>query len=151
MNIDWKIKHFVDFNQFELYDAFALRTNIFVVEQNCPYPELDGKDKQCFHVIGEHESEVMATARILPAGVSYPEVSIGRVAIRSDFRGKELGHEIMRKALEFIDNEYGKCDIRISAQAHLQSYYEKHAFKSTGKEYLEDGIPHVEMLFEPLM
>jgi len=148
MQIDWKIKHFVDLNQYELYDVFALRINVFVVEQNCPYPELDGKDKHCFHVIGEHEGEVVATARIIPAGISYPEVSIGRVAIRSDFRGNELGHEIMRKALEFIDNEYGKCDIRISAQAHLQSYYEKHRFKSTGKEYLEDGIPHLEMLFE---
>lgn len=151
MNIDWKIKHFVDLNQYELYDVFALRTNIFVVEQNCPYPELDGKDKQCFHLIGEYEGEVIATARILPAGVSFPEVSIGRVAIRSDFRGKELGHVIMKNCIEFIDNEYDKCDIRISAQSQLQNYYQKHGFNSTGKEYLEDGIPHVEMLFEPLM
>jgi ElaA protein len=151
MQIDWKIKHFVDLNQYELYDVFALRINVFVVEQNCPYPELDGKDKHCFHVIGEHEGEVVATARIIPAGISYPEVSIGRVATHANFRKKGLGHLIMKNCLEFIQTEFGKGSIRISAQAHLQNYYEKHDFKATGKEYLEDGIPHLEMLFKPLV
>lgn len=146
MNIDWKIKHFVDLNQYELHDLFALRINVFVVEQNCPYPELDGKDKHCFHLIGEVNGVVIACARILPEGVSYKEPSIGRVAVHSNYRKKKIGHEIMRRSLAFIASEFGKKHVRISAQSYLEEFYTQHKFVPTGKAYLEDGIPHIEML-----
>lgn len=146
MNIDWKIKHFVDLNQYELYDLFALRINVFVVEQNCPYPELDGKDKHCFHLIGEVNGAVIACSRILPEGISYIEPSIGRVAVHPDYRKKKIGYEIMQRSLAFIESEFGKKQVRISAQSYLEEFYVQQKFVSTGKTYLEDGIPHVEML-----
>ena len=92
---------------------------------------------------------VVATARILPPGLSYPEVAIGRVVIDESIRGKGIGHTLMEEAMKFTEAEFGKVAIRISAQKHLENYYNKHAFYSTGKEYPEDGIPHVEMLFNP--
>lgn len=151
MKIEWKIKHFVDLNKYELYDIFALRTKVFVVEQDCPYQELDGKDKHCFHVIGESEGIVIATARIIPSGISFPEASLGRVVVDIDFRRKGIAHSLMKETMAFIKGEFGKSPIKISAQEHLENFYTQHGFKSTEKKYLEDGIPHIEMLYQPLV
>ena len=93
----------------------------------------------------------MASARILPPGISYEEVSIGRVVIDETIRGEGLGHELMKRCIDFIQAEFGNVPIRISAQKHLERFYNGHLFFSTGKEYLEDGIPHVEMLLTPLI
>ncbi|MCE3294895.1 MAG: hypothetical protein K0R65_609 [Crocinitomicaceae bacterium] len=143
----FEIKAFDDLSVREFHDILQLRVNVFIVEQNCPYPELDGKDLLSFHVIGRDQNgRVAATARILPPGVSYPEVSIGRVSSHPDFRGKGVGHPLMEAVLSFIEKQFGAVPVRISAQAYLLEYYKKHGFVPTGKEYLEDDIPHVEML-----
>ena len=115
----------------------------------CPYQDLDGKDKRAFHLFyTNNRNEVVAATRILPQNVSYAEVSVGRVVVDKSFRRTGLGHLIMEESMNFVQAEFGLVDVRLSAQKHLENYYEKHGFKSTGKEYLEDGIPHVEMLYK---
>lgn len=147
MILDWQIKHFSELTLAEFHDVIALRIRVFVVEQNCPYQELDGKDKKSYHLIcRDGMGKIVATARILPPGLAYKEVAIGRVVVSESIRGLGLGHELMRQCVQFILAEFGMVDIRLSAQAHLEKYYEKHQFKSTGHNYLEDNIPHVEML-----
>lgn len=151
MTLVWQIKYYPELTTNEFHDIIALRLKAFVVEQNCAYLDLDGKDKKCYHVIcRDGFGRVVATARILPPGLSYPEVAIGRVVIDDSIRGKGVGHELMEVSMKFVGEEFGKdAPIRISAQKHLENYYNKHGFKSTGKEYLEDDIPHVEMLYTP--
>lgn len=150
MHLDWQIKHYPELTTNEFHDIIALRLKAFVVEQNCAYLDLDGKDKKCYHLIcRDGLGKVVATGRILPPGLAYPEVAIGRVVIDETIRGNGIGHELMHKSMAFILEEFGKVPVRISAQKHLENYYTQHAFVSTGKEYLEDDIPHVEMLFTP--
>jgi ElaA protein len=146
--INWNVKQFNEFELLELYKTIQLRINVFVVEQNCPYPELDDKDILGHHVIGEYNDEIIATARILPANVSYSEVSIGRVATAKKFRSQKIGIALMENCMSFINHFYPHQNVRISAQSHLINFYEKFGFKPTGKNYLEDDIPHSEMLFE---
>ncbi|MBK9192505.1 MAG: GNAT family N-acetyltransferase [Crocinitomicaceae bacterium] len=132
----------------DFHNIIQLRIAVFVVEQNCPYQDLDGKDKKAFHLMLKNdEGKLVGTARILPAGVSYNEVSIGRVASHPDHRKEQLGHAIMTVSMQFIQDLWPGSDVRISAQSHLCAYYAKHGFVKTGKEYLEDDIPHSEMLF----
>jgi ElaA protein len=150
MHLEWQIKYYPEINTNEFHDIIALRLKAFVVEQNCCYLDLDGKDKKCYHLIcRDGYGKVVATARILPKGLAYAEVSIGRVVIDEPIRGRGAGHELMKKSMTFIAEEFGNVPIRISAQKHLENYYNEHGFLSTGKEYLEDNIPHVEMLFTP--
>jgi ElaA protein len=150
MHLNWQIKPYSELTLNEFHDLVELRIKIFVVEQNCPYQELDGKDKKAYHVIcRDGFGKVVATARILHPGVSYPEVAIGRVVCDESIRGSGAGHELMRQCLAYIFEEFGNVAVILSAQKHLEGYYGKHNFKSTGKEYLEDGIPHVEMLYTP--
>tara|TARA_B110000503_G_scaffold119035_1_gene180493 strand:+ start:1972 stop:2424 length:453 start_codon:yes stop_codon:yes gene_type:complete len=147
MHLEWQIKPYQDLSINEFHDIIALRIDVFVVEQNCPYSELDGKDKKAYHVLCRSgKGKIVATARILPPGVSYPSVSIGRVVTDQSVRGTGIGHELMRKCMEYCKIEFGDDNVTVSAQKHLENYYKNHGFISTGKEYLEDGIPHVEML-----
>ncbi|MEY4603091.1 MAG: hypothetical protein RIT43_383 [Bacteroidota bacterium] len=142
-----QIKHFSELTLREFHDIIALRIEVFVIEQNCPYQELDGKDIKAYHLIGRNgKGDLTATLRILPAGVSYPEVSIGRVVTHQMARGTGLGHEIMKDAHRFVLEEFGKVPVKLSAQSHLIDFYKQHGYLETGKEYLEDGIPHSEML-----
>ena len=146
-NIIWKAKKFKKLSVDEYFELLHLRTEVFVVEQNCSYQEVDEKDRQSIHLFGRiGEGEIMAVLRILPAGVSYPEISIGRVALKKEYRGKGIADTLMKEALTIIENEFGAQPIRISAQDYLKNFYLKHGFKAVGEIYLEDGIPHVEML-----
>ncbi|MBL1279613.1 MAG: GNAT family N-acetyltransferase [Fluviicola sp.] len=151
MHLEWQIKHYSELTLNEFHDIIALRINVFVVEQDCPYPELDGKDKKCYHVIcRDGKGNIVATARIVPPGISYDaSPSIGRVVIDESIRKQGIGHELMNKCVDYSIIEFGNSTITISAQKHLEKYYGEHSFTSTGKEYLEDGIPHVEMVFTP--
>lgn len=152
MKLNYQFKHFQELSTSEFHDIIAVRLKVFVVEQNCSYLDLDGKDKKCYHAIcRDGKGKILATARIVPPGISYIEVSIGRVVIEETIRGEGLGHELMHHCIEFIHAEFGIVPIRISAQKHLEKFYNGHLFFSTGKEYLEDGIPHVEMLLTPLI
>ncbi len=144
-----EVKHFNELTMNEFHDLISLRIQVFVIEQNCPYQELDGKDKVSDHVILKDEkSKLIGTARILPPGVSYTEIAIGRVVVDENFRYLKLGHLIMEKCLSFIHEKYGQQSVRLSAQTHLTNFYVTHGFVSMGKEYLEDGIPHTEMLLK---
>ena len=150
MHLDWQIKHYNDLSINEFHDIIALRLEAFVVEQNCAYLDLDGKDKKSYHLICRNgKGDVVATARVLPPGIAYKDAAIGRVVIEEEIRGHGIGHDLMDRCIQFAISEFGGAPIRISAQKHLEKYYEKHDFKSTGEEYLEDGIPHVEMLLVP--
>jgi ElaA protein len=148
MIASWQIKHYSELSVSEFHDLIALRIAVFIVEQDCPYQELDGKDKKAYHLIGRNgKGDMIATLRILPAGISYNEVSIGRVVTSPEVRKLGLGHQLMNVAHQFVSDEFGiETAIRISAQTHLKGYYEKHGYLETGKNYLEDGIPHTEML-----
>ena len=148
--MNFQIKHFKELSLTEFHDLIQLRVKIFVVEQNCSYLELDGKDKLSYHAISRNaKGEIIATARILPKGISYKEVSIGRVVTDESVRGKGEGHLLMNACMDFICKEFGRVPVKISAQSHLEKFYNAHLFFSTGKEYLEDDIPHVEMLYVP--
>ena len=150
LQINWKSCPFDDLTLRELHEILRLRVDIFVVEQNCPYPEVDGKDPGAIHLQGTNaNAELLAYTRILAPGVSYPEVSIGRVAIHPRGRGGGLGHALMDESLRVVQSQWGDVPIRISAQSHLEGYYQRHGFEGTGKRYLEDGIPHMEMLRAP--
>ena len=145
--MNWSIKSFQELSVEEWHDLLALRIGIFVVEQNCPYQEVDGKDKVSYHVFAQDEQNtIVAVSRIVPPGVSYKEWSIGRVAIAEDFRGLKLGYALMEQSIAFIQEKEPNAQIRISAQSHLQQFYENLGFVFTGKAYDEDGIPHIEML-----
>lgn len=135
----------------EFYEIIQLRIAVFIIEQNCPYQELDGKDQKSFHLMvrDKKTNKLLGTSRILPAGVSYDEVSIGRVASHPDYRDRKIGHVMMKACMKFIRDTMDNPKIRISAQSHLCNFYSKYGFVGTGKEYLEDDIPHTEMLFTP--
>lgn len=146
MSLNFEIKHYSELNMNEFHDIIALRISVFIIEQNCPYQELDGKDKDAFHLMVKEKNEIIGTLRILKPGVYYEEAAIGRVVTHIEHRDKKLGHLMMEKAVQYMETELGYTSIRLSAQSHLVNYYGRHGFVSTGKEYLEDGIPHTEML-----
>lgn len=137
------------FNQLttqQLHDLMRLRIDVFVVEQNCPYPEIDGRDTDALHVLGTEDEKIVAYTRILPAGSVFPEVSFGRVLVAESHRGKRLGHDLLKCTLSTIEAHHGPVPVRISAQVYLVAYYQQYGFKIAGEEYLEDGLPHVDML-----
>ncbi|MDM1045037.1 GNAT family N-acetyltransferase [Myroides sp. 1354] len=145
-SIHWHTKAFEELTLDELYDIMQLRINIFVVEQNCPYPELDGKDKNCLHVFATQGGKVVAYARIVPPGLSYKEISIGRVVVHADYRKDGLGRILIDLTLEKIEEEFSVQPIQIGAQTYLKKFYSSFGFEPVSEEYLEDGIPHVDMI-----
>lgn len=150
-NIIWQCKPFRELSAGELHAVLALRAAVFVVEQKCPYQDPDYKDEYALHVMGWKDGELVAVSRILPQGVSYDEVSIGRVATSQDVRGTGAGLVLMEKTMNYIKDHFGSVPIRISAQSYLQKYYEKFGFiRSEKEEYLEDDIPHLDMIYSPL-
>ena len=147
MNITWKIKKFAELSVFELYAIVQLRTEVFIVEQNCPYQDTDEKDFKSFHLMGFDENETLvAYSRILPQDVSFPEVSIGRVVSSPKARGTGVGKQLMRKAISVVEEKFGKTSIHIGAQLYLKKFYESFGFVQISEEYLEDNIPHIEMI-----
>ncbi|TND09577.1 MAG: ElaA protein [Bacteroidetes bacterium] len=148
--ITWQCKPFHELRAAELYRLLQLRSAVFVVEQHCVYLDTDSKDEYGLHVMGWRGDVLVACARILPAGVSYDEVSVGRVATSSEARGTGAGLALMGKTMQYIIDFFGDVPVRVSAQSYLQKYYEKFGFTRTEKEeYLEDDIPHVEMIYRP--
>lgn len=137
-------KPFSSLTVYELYEIARVRESVFVVEQNCPYGELDGRDIQAVHLWYEEDGKILAYCRVLPKGVSYPEVSIGRVL--SVRRGEGLGGMIFSAGLRTAQRLFGPCSIRIEAQKYAEGFYEKFGFRRVSGEFLEDGIPHIEML-----
>ena len=148
MNLSFEEKYFTDLTISELYDIMALRQEVFVVEQSCPYLDADGKDKLAWHVIGKNEDgTLVAYARVLPKGVHYKKyVAIGRVVTASNFRKKGLGKKLIVTTLAFIEQQFSKQSIKLSAQTYLIHFYESYGFSIIGDSYLEDDIPHIAMI-----
>ena len=144
--ISWSIKSFDELNKNELYDLLKLRSEVFVVEQNCVYQDIDDKDIKGTHFFGQDGSDLIAYLRVTEAGVLYPNhISIGRVVIKKTHRNKKLGNEILANAIDFCRKKFPKTPIKISAQTHLKSFYNQLGFEFKGEAYLEDGIPHCAM------
>ncbi|GAA4824106.1 GNAT family N-acetyltransferase [Algivirga pacifica] len=147
--MNWIFKQFDELSLKELYDILQLRNDVFVVEQECPYLDLDGlKDKSSTHLFLYQEDTLAAYCRIVPAGISYTEESIGRVVVHKKFRNKQLGKLLMQQAIDFVKKEWNSEKIRISAQAYLQKFYIDLGFEQVSEIYLEDDIPHMEMLYK---
>ena len=132
----------------QLYSILKLRAEVFVVEQNCAYQDLDNKDNKALHLIGEINNEIIAYTRIFKKGDYFTNSSIGRVLVKKEFRKKELGKAIMEKSIEIIKKNTKEEKIEISAQKYLTKFYKELGFKKTGKEYLEDNIPHIKMMLK---
>lgn len=145
-NIIWKIKTFDEFTVTELYSILKARIDVFVIEQNCPYPDLDNYDQKAVHIWAEEKGEVLAYCRIFNKGIKYDETSIGRVLTTEKARGKSLGKLLIQYAVETIENRFRTSEIRISAQDYLLRFYTGFGFEDTGNKYLEDDIPHTEMI-----
>jgi len=142
-----KVKQFHEFTIDELYDTLQLRSEVFVVEQDCVYQDIDGKDRKSLHVIGTDENEkIVAYTRIFDAGDYFDNASIGRVVVASTTRAFGYGHDIMKASIAAIHENYNTKSIKISAQTYLKKFYESHGFSKVGEEYLEDGIPHIGMI-----
>lgn len=145
MELKWKIKPFEALTVNELYDLLKLRSQIFVVEQNCVYLDIDGKDKVALHLIGVYNDKIVAYARLFDSGISFDNASIGRVVVDADYRDRKWGHNLMLEAIAGIKSSFDKDKITIGAQLYLKKFYENHGFVQTSEMYLEDDIPHIEM------
>ena len=133
----------------ELYDLLRMRVDVFVVEQNCPYPELDGKDIDALHLRLMDGGELLASTRLLKPHSAQDPVKIGRVVVSPAHRGKRLGEALMTESIAVCEQLYPENPIALSAQAHLRRFYESFGFAKASEEYLEDGIPHLDMLRQP--
>lgn len=151
MNITYKAVPYQSLTTDQLYQLLRLRAEVFVVEQDCVYQDLDDKDQHAIHLLGlTEDGQLAAYTRILAKGISYPNyASIGRVITAPFARGKGIGRPLMKESLNVLFGNYGEQTVKISAQAHLDKYYASVGFQGTGDIYDEDGIPHRAMLFIP--
>ncbi|WP_447891837.1 GNAT family N-acetyltransferase [Pseudomonas atacamensis] len=147
MTIEWICKHHRDLGKEQLYALLKLRSDVFVVEQKCAYPDLDGQDLEgdTHHLMGWEDDQLMAYLRLLDPESQGGDVVIGRVVTAPAGRGKGLGHAMMEQALKQAEKHWPQVPIYLSAQAHLQGYYGQYGFVAVGEEYLEDDIPHIGM------
>jgi ElaA protein len=146
--VKWKIKRFEALSAQELYSLLQLRSEVFVVEQNCVYQDIDSKDQKAIHLYGEQDQKIVAYARLFKPNDYFENASIGRVIVKQDYRDLKLGHQLMQEAIKAINDSFGESQITISAQLYLKKFYESHGFFQTSEMYLEDDIPHIEMKLE---
>lgn len=148
--MEWMLKKFDALTPHELYAILQLRNEVFAVEQNCVYPDMDNKDQPSFHLMGwqqiSESYKLVAYTRLIPPGVMYKEPSIGRVVTSSSVRGTGAGRQLMVKSIEHIYTLYGQQPIKIGAQLYLRKFYTSLGFQQTSEIYLEDGIEHIEMV-----
>ena len=140
------IKNFKELSINELYQILQLRSEVFVVEQDCVYQDIDGKDEKALHILGIKEGEIVAYTRCFNTGYYFTEASIGRVVVKKSQRKFKYGNEIMIASIKVIESHFKTKTIKISAQLYLQKFYTQLGFKNIGEEYLEDGIPHIAMI-----
>ncbi|MDG2444201.1 MAG: GNAT family N-acetyltransferase [Flavobacteriaceae bacterium] len=142
----FNIKRFNELSTHELYVILQLRSEVFVVEQDCVYQDLDNKDQDAYHVLGVLDNEIVAYARIFKPGDYFLESSIGRIVVKKEFRKFQYGYKLVENSIQFIENNLQQNTILISAQSYLTKFYNSLGFIRVGEEYLEDGIPHIKML-----
>jgi ElaA protein len=143
--IQFKIKPFKELSITELYKTLQLRSEVFVVEQNCVYQDIDSKDEKAIHVLGYLDGVLVAYSRLFKPNDYFEQSSIGRVIVKEKYRDKKFGHDLMQVSIDAIKELFNETDITISAQLYLQKFYESHGFVAIGESYLEDDIPHIEM------
>lgn len=141
-------KTFTELTTTELYHILQLRSEVFVVEQDCVYQDVDGKDQKSLHVFGFKNDKIVAYTRIFKPGDYFKNASIGRVVVSASERKFGFGHDLMKASIKAVETHFNVKEITISAQVYLKKFYESHRFNKVGDEYLEDGIPHIEMLKE---
>lgn len=144
--LDIRVKTFKELTLQQLYDLLQLRSEVFVVEQNCVYQDVDGKDQKALHVLGYSGQKLVAYTRLFKPGDYFDKASIGRVVVRSHERKFKNGNAIMKASIDAIKTYYNKTNIKISAQCYLKNFYNNLGFFEVGEPYLEDGIPHVVMI-----
>ena len=142
--VKFDVKKFDEIDIKTLHNIFLIRAEVFIVEQQCAYQDIDGKDTNSIHIIGKKKEEIIAYSRVINLNNGF--CSIGRVLVKRDLRKKGLGIKLMKKSIEVAKKLYKKNKLKISAQEYLKNFYEDLGFKHTGKSYLEDGIPHIEMI-----
>ncbi len=144
--LEIKTKTFQELTRDELYQLLQLRSEVFVVEQDCVYQDIDGKDDKALHVLGFKNDKIVAYTRIFKSGFYFDEASIGRVVVKNSERKNQYGYAIMKASISAIKNIYNETTIKISAQTYLKTFYTNLGFQEVGKGYLEDGIPHIGMV-----
>ena len=145
MELKFEIKRFNELSTQELYSVLQLRSEVFVVEQNCVYQDIDGKDAKAIHLLGSFNGEIVAYVRIFKPGDYFEQASIGRVVVKQIYRDRKLGYELMKEAIQATQTVFNETKITISAQLYLKKFYENLGFIQTSEMYLEDDIPHIEM------
>jgi ElaA protein len=146
MMLKIETKTFQELTTKDLYDLLQLRSEVFVVEQNCVYQDLDGKDEKALHVIGTKNNKIIAYTRVFKPGDYFDKASIGRVVVSKDERQHKYGYDIMEASIKTIKDNFNESSIKLSAQTYLKKFYTNLGFTAVGEEYLEDGIPHVIMI-----
>lgn len=144
--LNFKVKEYIDLTRDELYDVLRLRAEVFVVEQDCVYQDIDNKDQRAMHVLGYQGDVLVAYTRVFEAGEYFDYASIGRVVVRQEYRKYSYGYMLMKRSIEAVARYFNETTIKISAQTYLKGFYNNLGFKEIGEEYLEDGIPHVGMI-----
>lgn len=145
-SVDWSVRAFDELGPLELHDVLRLRQDVFIVEQNCAFREIDGRDPHALHVLGRVDGRLIAYARVFAPDAATPEASIGRVATDRSVRGSGIGRALMREALRIAELTAPDAAVRVAAQAHLVSFYSSLGFEPAGDPYPEDGILHLDMV-----
>lgn len=143
--MDWNTYHFDELTARKLYEFLKLRVDVFIVEQECPYPELDNLDQESIHMAYTENGRTLAYARLVPEGVKYGLPSIGRVIVHPDARSRGLAKQLLEKSIDYILKEWEADEIQLQGQVYLKGFYESFGFVPISEEYDEDGIPHVDM------
>lgn len=146
--LDITIKHYKELSKDELYNILQLRSEVFVVEQDCVYQDIDYKDQKAIHVLGLKKNKLVAYARIFKPGDYFEFASIGRVVVAKNERHNKFGYDIMEASIKAVKDELKEITIKISAQCYLKEFYTNLGFNKVGEEYLEDGIPHIAMIYK---
>lgn len=147
MTLQWRWYRFADFDALTLFQYLRLRQDVFVVEQQCAYPDIDELDLVSSHLLGWDGERIAACLRLVPPGLKFAEPSLGRVITAGFARGTGVGHVLVEQGLMGASEQYPGLANRIGAQAHLQAYYGRHGFVTVSDQYDEDGIAHVDMLW----
>ncbi len=147
--MNWELKKWSEVNREDLYQAYKLRTDVFVVEQGCAYPEVDEYDPHCEHLFGWKDYKLVAYARICPPASVYPEASLGRIVVESSFRGSGLGKDLMQRGLQRLEEKFPGQAIKLQAQEYLEKFYQSFGFTTISDSYPDVGVMHVDMLKAP--
>jgi len=147
--MDWRLKNWQDLSVDELHAAYKLRTDVFVVEQGCPYPEVDEHDPNCRHLMAWSEGKLLAYARICPPGTVYPEASIGRIVVAATARGQKLGSALMKRSMTDLQEHFPSEVIKLQAQQYLESFYASFGFETITESYPDVMVMHVDMIKNP--